>query len=62
MLQNLRWQTQDTDPADTAWRRVSLGWLIPQELGGSVKLAFPSGGVCCKIEIPLGSTRNETQA
>jgi len=27
--------------------------LIPQELDGSVDLAFASGGVCCKIEIPL---------
>ena len=27
--------------------------LIPHELGGSVDLAFASGGVCCKIEIPL---------
>jgi two-component sensor histidine kinase len=35
--------------------------VIPQELGGSVKLAFPSGGVCCKIEIPLEPARNETQ-
>ena len=26
--------------------------LIPHELGGSVNLAFASGGVCCKIEIP----------
>ena len=30
--------------------------LIPQELGGSVDLAFASGGVCCKIEIPLDMT------
>ena len=27
--------------------------LIPQELGGSVDLAFASSGVCCNIEIPL---------
>jgi PAS domain S-box-containing protein len=27
--------------------------LIPHELGGSAELAFESGGVCCKIEIPL---------
>ena len=27
--------------------------LIPHELRGSVNLAFASGGVCCKIEIPL---------
>jgi two-component sensor histidine kinase len=26
--------------------------LIPHELSGSVDLAFASGGVCCKIEIP----------
>jgi hypothetical protein len=26
---------------------------MPQELGGSVELAFASSGVCCKIEIPL---------
>jgi two-component sensor histidine kinase len=29
--------------------------LIPQELGGSVDLAFASAGVCCKIEIPIDS-------
>jgi two-component sensor histidine kinase len=27
--------------------------LIPHELGGTVELAFPSDGACCKIEIPL---------
>jgi two-component sensor histidine kinase len=27
--------------------------LVPRELGGSVDLAFVSGGVCCDIEIPL---------
>jgi len=27
--------------------------LIPHELGGTVDLAFPSGGVSCTIEIPL---------
>jgi PAS domain S-box-containing protein len=27
--------------------------LIPHELGGTVDLAFPSDGACCKIEIPL---------
>jgi two-component sensor histidine kinase len=27
--------------------------LIPHELGGTVDLAFPSDGLCCKIEIPL---------
>ena len=27
--------------------------LVPRELGGSVDLAFVSGGVCCNIEIPL---------
>jgi PAS domain S-box-containing protein len=36
--------------------------LIPQELGGSVELAFASGGVCCKIEIPLKPPRDDTQA
>jgi PAS domain S-box-containing protein len=30
--------------------------LIPQELGGSVELAFASDGVCCKIGIPLKPT------
>jgi two-component sensor histidine kinase len=29
--------------------------FIPQELGGSVDLAFASSGVCCKIEVPLES-------
>jgi two-component sensor histidine kinase len=33
--------------------------LIPNELGGSVDLAFGSGGVCCKIEIPLEAARDE---
>jgi hypothetical protein len=28
--------------------------LIPHELGGTVDLAFASGGACCAIEIPLG--------
>ena len=32
--------------------------LIPHELGGSVDLAFASGGVCCKIEIPLEAARD----
>jgi hypothetical protein len=27
--------------------------LIPQELGGSVELAFASRGICCKIQVPL---------
>jgi PAS domain S-box-containing protein len=27
--------------------------LVPHELGGSVDLAFASGGVCCRFEIPL---------
>jgi PAS domain S-box-containing protein len=27
--------------------------LIPHELGGTVDLAFPSDGACCKIEIPF---------
>jgi PAS domain S-box-containing protein len=31
--------------------------LIPQELGGSVDLAFASGGVCCNIKIPLEPAR-----
>jgi hypothetical protein len=31
--------------------------LIPQELGGSVDLAFASSGVCCNIEIPLEPAR-----
>ena len=32
--------------------------LIPQELGGSVDLAFASSGVCCNIEIPLEPARD----
>jgi two-component sensor histidine kinase len=36
--------------------------LIPQELGGSVDLAFASGGVCCKIKIPLEPPRDASQA
>jgi hypothetical protein len=32
--------------------------LIPQELGGSVDLAFVSSGVCCNIEIPLEPARD----
>jgi PAS domain S-box-containing protein len=27
--------------------------LIPHELGGTVDLAFASGGVCCKIDVPI---------
>jgi len=27
MLQNLRWETQSKDSADTAWRWISLSWL-----------------------------------
>jgi len=34
--------------------------LIPQELGGSVDLAFAPGGVCCKIELPIDSTPPHT--
>jgi PAS domain S-box-containing protein len=36
--------------------------LIPQELGGSVDLAFASSGVCCKMEIPLELGANDAQA
>jgi PAS domain S-box-containing protein len=36
--------------------------LIPQELGGSVDLAFASNGVCCKIQIPLEVAREPIQA
>jgi PAS domain S-box-containing protein len=32
--------------------------LIPQELGGSVDLAFASSGVCCNIEIRLEPARD----
>jgi two-component sensor histidine kinase len=34
--------------------------LIPNELGGSVELAFAASGVSCKIEIPLGVACAET--
>ena len=34
--------------------------LIPHELGGSVDLAFASGGVCCKIEIPRAALDEHT--
>ena len=27
--------------------------LIPHEIGGTVDLAFPADGACCKIEFPL---------
>jgi two-component sensor histidine kinase len=33
--------------------------LIPHELSGTVDLAFASGGVCCKIAIPLAAVRDE---
>src|SRR6266480_616720 len=36
--------------------------LISQELGGSVDLAFASGGVCCNIRIPLEPARDAAQA
>jgi two-component sensor histidine kinase len=29
--------------------------LIPHEIGGTVDLAFPADGACCKIEFPLGT-------
>jgi two-component sensor histidine kinase/integral membrane sensor domain MASE1 len=32
--------------------------LIPQELGGSVELAFEPGGVCCRIELPVEAARD----
>src|SRR5262249_36704456 len=32
--------------------------LIPQDLGGSLALSFPSSGVCCNIEIPLEPARD----
>jgi PAS domain S-box-containing protein len=32
--------------------------LIPRELGGSVDLAFASGGVCCKFEFPVEAERD----
>jgi PAS domain S-box-containing protein len=31
--------------------------LVPNELNGSVNLTFASGGVCCKIDIPLETAR-----
>src|SRR5262245_30845297 len=31
--------------------------LVPNELNGSVDLTFASGGVCCKIDIPLETAR-----
>jgi two-component sensor histidine kinase len=36
--------------------------LIAHELGGSVDLAFASGGVRCKIEMPLEAARDEHAA
>jgi len=36
--------------------------LIPQELGGSVDIAFASSGVCCNIEIPLELARDRDTA
>jgi PAS domain S-box-containing protein len=35
--------------------------LVPDELRGSVKLEFASGGVCCRLEIPLGDAREGHQ-
>ncbi len=32
--------------------------VIPHDLGGSVDLAFASGGVCCRFEIPHGFERD----
>jgi len=32
--------------------------IIPQEIGGSVDLAFAFSGVCCNIEIPLEPARH----
>ena len=33
--------------------------LVPHELGGKVDLVFDSGGVICRIEIPVEKTRHE---
>jgi PAS domain S-box-containing protein len=69
--------SEDPENVSIAWREVGgpavaaspdykygvsiIRHVIPQELGGSVTLAFPSAGVCCNIEIPLEHARNETQ-
>jgi PAS domain S-box-containing protein len=36
--------------------------LVPQELGGTVELAFASGGVSCRFEIPLAHDGRKTIA
>jgi two-component sensor histidine kinase len=36
--------------------------VIPYELGGRVDLSFPTGGVCCRLEIPAGWLSNGTQS
>jgi two-component sensor histidine kinase len=45
---------------DCKYRVSIIRDLIPHELGGSVDLAFASGGVCCKIEIPRGALEEHT--
>jgi PAS domain S-box-containing protein len=40
-------------PVKSSYGSSLIRNLIPHELGGAVDLAFPSDGVCCKIEIPL---------
>jgi two-component sensor histidine kinase len=40
-------------PVQSGYGSSLIRNLIPYELGGAVDLTFPSGGACCKIEIPL---------
>lgn len=43
-----------TAPCHSSYGTNLIRGLIPRELGGSVDLVFPSDGVRCDIEIPLG--------
>jgi two-component sensor histidine kinase/integral membrane sensor domain MASE1 len=70
---SVSWDRTGTDVLTITWRElggpaitapVQSGYgsrlirkLIPYQLGGTVDLAFPPDGACCKIEIPLDERR-----
>lgn len=64
---HLLWKETGVPIASVAPRRAGLGTeLIQQriayELGGRGILAFRPGGICCTIEVPLGSVPGRTDA
>ena len=40
-------------PTEYGYGTSLIRELVPHELGGTVDLAFSSGGLCCTIEIPI---------